>query len=151
LTRPRQRAVIARLLQPHGEARCVDHRLQDAENKAHDGTPYLMAHHLAERMAGATVDLGVDLLACTTRHWMRDETTLNLTAGGRRVSALAGFVGEIGAHVKGPKDCPMWHNPNRLLSHITGPQRFDAACRNKLKKQHTRELEAFDALLKAFV
>jgi hypothetical protein len=66
------------------------------------------------------------------------------------VCALAGFVAGIGAHVRGPKDCPMWHNPNRLLTHITGPQRFDAACRAKLKKHHARELEAFDALLKVF-
>ena len=155
----------------------------DVQNKAHDGTPYLVAESLARRMAGATVDLGVDLLACITRHWMRDESTLNLygwwpvehkppvvvasfagfeglTVEGQAteraianlmVSALAGFIGGIDAHVKGPKDCPMWHNPNRLLSHMTAPQRFDANCRNKLKKQHDSELDAFDALLKAFV
>jgi hypothetical protein len=155
----------------------------DVEHKAHDGTPYLVAESLAKRMAGATVDLGVDLLACITRHWMRDESTLNLygwwpdehkppvvvasfagfdellvegqptdrAVANLMVSALAGFIADIGAHVKGPKDCPMWHNPNRLLSHIAGPQRFDAGCRNKLKKKHARELDAFDALLKAFV
>ncbi len=155
----------------------------DVEHKAHDGTPYLVAESLARRMAGATVDLGVDLLACITRHWMRDESTLNLygwwpvehkppvvvasfagfdglrvegqatdrALANLMVSALAGFIGEIGAHVKGPKDCPMWHNPNRLLSHITGPQRFDASCRKKLKPLHGSELDAFDALLKAFV
>ena len=44
----------------------------------------------------------------------------------------------------------MWHNPNRLLSHMTGVQHFDTACRNKLKKQHAGELEAFETLLKAF-
>ena len=155
----------------------------DVENKAHDGTPYLVAESLARRMAGATVDLGVELLACITRHWMRDESTLNLygwwpaehkppvvvasfagfdgllvegkatdrAIANLMVSALAGFSAGIDAHVKGPKDCPMWHNPNRLLSHITGPQRFDANCRKKLKKEHGTELDAFDALLKAFV
>ena len=155
----------------------------DVENKAHDGTPYLVAESLARRMAGATVDLGVDLLACITRHWMRDESTLNLygwwpvehkppvvvasfagfdgllvegqatdrALANLMVSALAGFIGGIDAHVKGPKDCPMWHNPNRLVSHITGPQRFDANCRKKLHREHAGELNAFDALLKAFV
>ena len=154
----------------------------DVDQKSPDGTPYLWAERLSERVAGATVDLGVHLLACITRHWMRDDETLNLygwwptehkppvvvlscagfdglLAEGAQtdralanlaVCALAGFVGGIGAHVRGPKDCPMWHNPNRLLTHITGPQRFDTACRAKLKKHHARELEAFDALLKAF-
>ena len=45
----------------------------------------------------------------------------------------------------------MWHNPRRLLSHLTGTQRFDAACRAKLRKEHARELQAFDAMLTAFV
>ena len=45
----------------------------------------------------------------------------------------------------------MNNNPNRLVSHITGPQRFDANCRKKLHREHAGELKAFDALLKAFV
>ncbi len=155
----------------------------DLGTKSPDDTPYLHAETLATRMACAAAELGVDLLACITRHWMRDKHTGNLygwwpkehkppvvvasfagfeglmvegqatdrAIANLMVSALAGFIGSIDAHDKGPKDCPMWHNPKRLLSHITAPQRFDANCRTKLKKQHAGELEAFDALLKAFV
>lgn len=150
----------------------------DLGTKGPDGTPYLMPKKLADRMACATAELGVNLLACITRHWMtgnlygwwpteRKPPVVVVSFAGfeallvegaqtdralanMAVAALAGFTAQIEAHVKGPKDCPMWHNPNRLLSHIVGPQHFDAACRNKLKKKHARELEAFDALLKAF-
>jgi hypothetical protein len=150
----------------------------DLGTKGPDGAPYLIPDKLAERMACATAELGVDLLACITRHWMtgnlygwwpteRKPPVVVVSFAGfekllvegaqtdralanMAVSALAGFSAQIEAHVKGPKECPMWHNPRRLLSHIVGPQRFDAACRSKLKKKHARELEAFDALLKAF-
>lgn len=154
----------------------------DMDSKSPNGTPYLWAEKLARRVQSASAELGVQVLACLTRHWMRDDDTLNLygwwptqhkppvvvasfagfdglmAAGVQTdralanlsVSALAGFLGAIDAHTKGPKDCPMWHNPNRLLSHMTGAQRFDTACLNKLKKQHAHELEAFEALLKAF-
>lgn len=151
----------------------------DLGAKGRDGAPYLMPDKLAERMACATAELGVDLLACITRHWMtgnlygwwpseRKPPVVVVSFAGFEellvegaqtdralanmgVSALAGFTAQIEAHVKGPKECPMWHNPRRLLSHLVGPQLFDVVCRNKLKKKHTRELEAFDALLKAFV
>lgn len=154
----------------------------DMETKAPGGTPYLMAEKLAERMACVTAELGVELLACVTRHWMRDARTLNLygwwpvdrkppvvvasfagfdemlvegqatdrAIANLMVSALAGFFGGIEAHVKGSKDCPMWHNQNRLLSHLAGPQHFDPACRAKLKRQNA-DVEALDALLKTFL
>lgn len=154
----------------------------DVDHKAPDGTPYLLAEKLAQRMESATADLGVRVLTCLTRHWMRSSDTLNLYGwwptehkppvvvasfagfGGLMVegaetdralanlsvSALAGFIGGIEAHSRTPKNCPMWHNPNRLLSHLTGTQHFDATCRKALAKEHGRELEALDALLKAF-
>jgi hypothetical protein len=48
----------------------------DLESKP--GTPYLWAEKLARRLRSKTVELRVDLLACVTRHWMRDDDTLNL-------------------------------------------------------------------------
>lgn len=43
-----------------------------------EGTPYLRADQLAERLSPFTVELRVNLLACITRHWMRDTNWLNL-------------------------------------------------------------------------
>lgn len=66
------------------------------------------------------------------------------------VTLLAGFVCNLTLHAKGDHACPMWENSDRDLEQIIGTQRFDAACRRKLAKDHARELEAFDALLSAF-
>jgi hypothetical protein len=52
----------------------------DLETRAEDGTPYLRAERLAERLESKTVELRVNLLSCVTRHWMRDEDTFNLFA-----------------------------------------------------------------------
>lgn len=50
----------------------------DLEERAEDGSPYLRAERLAGRCAGKTVELRCDVLACVTRHWLRDENWLNL-------------------------------------------------------------------------
>lgn len=50
----------------------------DVDRKATDGTPYLVAEKLAERMERVPAEIGVEILACITRHWMRDATTLNI-------------------------------------------------------------------------
>jgi hypothetical protein len=42
------------------------------------GTPYLWADHLASRLERMPMELGVEVLACVTRHWMRDDNWLNL-------------------------------------------------------------------------
>ncbi|EHR69473.1 hypothetical protein BurJ1DRAFT_0591 [Burkholderiales bacterium JOSHI_001] len=154
----------------------------DMDEKAPDGTPYLMAERLAQRMESATPELGVQALVCITRHWMRSKDTLNLygwwpsqhkppvlvmsfagfdgllaegaptdrALANLTVSALAGFIGGMPAHTQGPKNCPMWHNPKRLLAHLTEVQRFDAACRKRLQASHAPELAAFELLLQAF-
>jgi len=44
-------------------------------NKEH---PYLWAERLARRLQGKTVELGVNALACVTRHWLRSDKTFNL-------------------------------------------------------------------------
>ncbi len=42
------------------------------------GTPYLWVERLAERLERMPMELGVDVLACVTRHWMTDNETLNI-------------------------------------------------------------------------
>ena len=42
------------------------------------GKPYLWAEKLARRLQSKTVELRANLLACVTRHWMRDDNWLNL-------------------------------------------------------------------------
>ncbi len=50
----------------------------DLEYKAKDGTPYLWANKVAERLKRATFDLEVDILVCITRHWMCDDESLDI-------------------------------------------------------------------------
>lgn len=50
----------------------------DLETKAPDGNPYLRAEKLAHRMETAATELGVHVLICITRHWMRSDNMLNL-------------------------------------------------------------------------
>lgn len=50
----------------------------DLENRAEDESPYLWADRLADRVQDLTVELGVNILVCITRHWMRDEDWFNL-------------------------------------------------------------------------
>ncbi|PWT92077.1 MAG: hypothetical protein C5B55_07010 [Blastocatellia bacterium] len=62
------------------------------------GTPYLWAERLASRFERMPMELGVEVLACVTRHWMRDDKTHNLYVwwpSGRKppiiVFSVAGF------------------------------------------------------------
>jgi CHAT domain len=48
----------------------------DLESKK--GTPYLWAERLAHRLARMPMELGVEVLACVTRHWLTDNDWLNL-------------------------------------------------------------------------
>ncbi len=50
----------------------------DLEQRADDGTPYLWAEKLAKRLGRVPLELHVNVLACVTRHWMRDDETLNI-------------------------------------------------------------------------
>jgi hypothetical protein len=72
----------------------------DLEQRADDGTPYLWAEKLAKRLSRTPLDLGVNVLACVTRHWLRDDDTLNLYGWWPRkgeapvlVFSVAGFDG----------------------------------------------------------
>src|SRR5262249_11936284 len=42
------------------------------------GTPYLWAEHLADRLQRMPMELGVEVLACVTSHWMCDDDWINL-------------------------------------------------------------------------
>lgn len=66
------------------------------------------------------------------------------------VSALAGYFGQLDAHTRGTKDCPMTFNAARKLAYIVGPQHFDTGCRSKLQKKIPRDLPALEALLNVF-
>ena len=50
----------------------------DLSKRAENGTPYLWAEKLAYRLERSTVELRTDLLACVTRHWLRDNDHFNL-------------------------------------------------------------------------
>lgn len=52
----------------------------DLEEQSEDGTPYLWAEKLVNRLQSKTVELRLNLLVCVTRHWMRDNDTLNIYA-----------------------------------------------------------------------
>lgn len=155
----------------------------DLDQRADDGTPYLCAEKLAGRLQDTTVELRVNILACITRHWMRDENWLNLygwwpdhkkppvvifscagldglasvgpetdrAIANVTVTALAGFLGQMGSHKRGAKDCPLAFDQNRDIAHMIGPQAFDPGCRAKLKQKLSQEqLAALESLLKPF-
>jgi hypothetical protein len=46
--------------------------------RADDGSPYLWAEKVARRLQHMTVELGVNVLACITRHWLCNDEYLNL-------------------------------------------------------------------------
>lgn len=149
---------------------------------AADGTPYLWAERLAGRLQRMPMELGVELLACVTRHWMRDDDWFNLygwwpvgrqppiviysVAGFEQmapegpdtdralanalVAGLAGYYGDVGSHERGAKDCPLAFNESRDFKQVVGRQKFDAACRKKLKPKLGAKLGALEALLNTF-
>jgi hypothetical protein len=43
-----------------------------------EGKNYLWAERLARRLQSMPMELGVEVLACVTRHWMRDDDWLNI-------------------------------------------------------------------------
>jgi len=68
--------------------------------ESEDGKSYLWAEHLANRLQRMPMELGVEVLLCVTRHWMRDDNWLNLYGwwpGGRKppivIFSIAGFEG----------------------------------------------------------
>jgi hypothetical protein len=66
------------------------------------------------------------------------------------VAALAGFYGGLESHKRAPKNCPLAYNEARDVAHLSGRQKFDAACRRQLAKTIAQQLPALDALLAVF-
>lgn len=66
------------------------------------------------------------------------------------VTGLAGYLGEMGTHDRGPQDCPMARNAQRNLKRLASPQKFDRRCRARLLAKLPRALPALEALGKAF-
>ena len=67
------------------------------------------------------------------------------------VAMLAGFLGDIDSHYRGAKNCPLYYDEDRDLSHLSGPHAFDKGCREKLKKKIPKEFAALQVLLKTFL
>lgn len=75
-----------------------------------------------------------------------DRMIVNLLVGG-----LAGLRGDMYSHKRGPKNCPLYYNPNREFKWLVAPAEFDHVCRAGLRKSPAKaELPALEALLKAF-
>ncbi len=66
------------------------------------------------------------------------------------VTMLAGMLGNIDSHKRAPKDCPLYFDAGRDLKILTRRQTFDRTCRAELKKRIPNEIDALEALLKAF-
>jgi CHAT domain len=66
------------------------------------------------------------------------------------VTGIAGYLMAGDSDAKGPRNCPIYLNPDRKLEILTGRQRFCKRCRAKLAGSHPRELKALNALLSAF-
>lgn len=50
----------------------------DLEKRARDGTPYLWAERLAQRLGRLPLELHVNVLACVTRHWLRSDNDYDI-------------------------------------------------------------------------
>ncbi len=66
------------------------------------------------------------------------------------VSTLAGVVANLDAHEKGPRNCPMYYDEERDISTLTGEQRFDRHCAEKINRRFPEDLAALNALLRVF-
>jgi hypothetical protein len=66
------------------------------------------------------------------------------------VAGLAGFFADVGAHLRGPKSCPMWFNADRDPAQLTRSLAFDKSCRAAIKRSAPELLEGLEALLKRF-
>jgi hypothetical protein len=69
----------------------------------------------------------------------------NLLAG-----CLAGALGRVEVHERGPKQCPMYFNPERSLDVLQGRMQFDKQCRTKLAASVPHLVPDLDAILGVF-
>ena len=66
------------------------------------------------------------------------------------VSGIAGYLLSEGSHHKGPRDCPNFYNPRRKFEILAARQKFCKSCLEKLRRKHSEEVKAMNAILAAF-
>jgi hypothetical protein len=140
-------------------------------------TAYLKAEQVVKRIADKPAELGVDKLFAFTNLPMADATTTDLYAWDEDpdekislfsfhafldqldpprltiermvANAVAGFLASIadGAHDIGPKNCPMFYNPDREVQWVAGPLHF---CKPDEKRIGPAIREAVKALLRVY-
>ena len=66
------------------------------------------------------------------------------------VSGITGYLMDVDSHVRGPRNCPNYYNPDRKLEVLTSRQRFCRPCARKLRAAHPEEFKALNAILAAF-
>ncbi len=141
--------------------------------------PYLHADHVAAKLRNKVPELGVDFLACVTRHrlysadekdvyawWDRDARVMLFSTRGYPlppsgpetdraianavVGALAAVLGDSDYHDKGDACCPLYYNAERLYARLVERLEFDADCRRHLRKAAPGDLPALETLLDVF-
>jgi hypothetical protein len=129
----------------------------DLENKV-EGTPYLWAEKLAHRLGRMPLDLDVDMLACVTRHWMRDNDTLDIygwwdETGGAPVVifSVAGFDGlpaagpETDRAIANVMTAALAGHFGRMPTHARGPNDCPLAANAKRRLKYVVGPQKFDA------
>jgi hypothetical protein len=66
------------------------------------------------------------------------------------VQGLTGILADTGTHKRGPKNCPLYWNPELDLELTINRQEFDSKCDLILKRKIPNDLPALKALLGAF-
>lgn len=141
--------------------------------------PYLHADHVAAKLRNKVPELGVDFLACVTRHrlysadekdvyawWDRDARVMLFSTRGYPlppsgpetdraianavVGALAAVLGDCDYHDKGEEGCPLHYNAERIYTRLIERLTFDAECRRHLRKAAPDDLPALETLLGLF-
>lgn len=133
------------------------------------GVAFIDADKVAERLCSKPNELGVKRLIAFTNLPMKGSNVSWLYAwddDGRKISlfstselldeldppklsiermlanAVAGFLSDLPAHEKGPKNCPNFYNDQRDIQWIAGPLNFCAACTKKLDRNIRSALES---------
>lgn len=142
-------------------------------------TAFLHADHVAAKLRNKVPELGVDFLACVTRHRLHSEAEKDIYAwwdpktrvmlfstkgyplppsgpetdraiANALVGALAAVLSDSDYHDKGDHHCPLYYNPNRLYERLIDRLKFDPECRRHLRKTAAADLPALDTLLGLF-
>ena len=65
-------------------------------------------------------------------------------------NAVAGFIGSLPSHTRGPKTCPFYYNDDVEIEYIAGPLTVCAADVKKLRKRDESKVKVLEALLCAY-